>query len=799
MICYLTSWAYAQDSAGRYEFHIEERDLGSAIEAIVRHTDKNVLFPYELADATGLNPVIGSYTLEEALQILLQGTDFTGGLSDNGVMFIALSDATVEQDREGEVNTTTIKKGLLASVSAFLFGAGGDAVAQDNGKAVLNESGNDVIVVTAQRREQALTEVPMSVVAIDSVELRDRGVTNLVDLGFAVPGLAVQSNGGNTTRLTVRGVGNSAGFSAPLVGLYLDDVSVSGNPAYTLDLRPYDLERVEVLRGPQGTLFGDGSVGGTIRFITNRPDLDDFAAEVDLEFAFTEDGAPSQKAQSVVNIPIVQDQLAVRVVGTFEHAGGWIDMPIQRRENINGADVVNIRSTLLWRPTERFAATGLAIVHRNDSVLTAREDEDGNYTPFFGQTWEQDAEDDYELYGLTLSYDFGPATLTSITSHIDAVRSNLAESEIPFLPAPLEPFGSALFNEVSTEVFNQELQLASNGSGPVNWLIGATYRDREIVQNFENYFAPVSSPLPAPFLGLDAQNTEAWAIFGEAGYELTEWIEIGGGLRYFEDDRSQFDGNTEQSAKFDALSPRAFVRVKLTDAVNVYANVAKGFRSGGFNLLGQPTFDPEDIWTYEVGAKGTAFDDRLYVEASVYYSEYSDFQTVGIDPNVGLAITSNGGDGEIIGLDWTIGLNVTDNFTVDFSGSYVDTEVVSLSVANAPIAIGDRLPFVPEYNFTVSPVYSFEIASIPGFVRLDYSQQGVSKVFQRDFPSGSVTSSDVINMLNATVQFDVTQNVSLGVFGTNLADDRGFTDGFGEINQTRSRPRTIGARVRLTY
>ena len=191
--------------------------------------------------------------------------------------------------------------------------------------------------------------------ALTAEDLANRNVVNLDDLPFFVPGLAVESNGAQR-RAVIRGISNTGGSNSPLIGLYLDEADVSSGVFSQLDLNTYDLERVEVLRGPQGTLYGEGSAGGTIRFITKDPSLDHFAFASDVEALFTHKGSPSDRLTAALNIPVIDNVLGFRIAGAFDHNGGWIDQPAAGRKDINGGDSTDIRVKGLWTPSDAFSA-----------------------------------------------------------------------------------------------------------------------------------------------------------------------------------------------------------------------------------------------------------------------------------------------------------------------------------------------------------------------------------------------------------------------------------------------------------
>lgn len=805
----LASTTYASEPGGRINFRIEAVGLGEAMDALAEQAGVQLLYPYERSEATGLNPVVGQYTLREALAEMFRDTEFSAGLTEDGIVTISFIEN--QNDREDQVQSGKIKKGLLASVSAFLLGVGGNgaAIAQNKADGV-SSSEFDTIIVTAQKREQNINEVPISIVALSGDELSARQIDNFETLGLAVPGLSVQDDGAFNRRIFLRGVGNTSG-SSPTVGLYLDEVSLTGGVNNSqIDVRPYDVQRVEVLRGPQGTLFGDGSVGGTIRFVSNSPELDEVSGSATASGSFTEDGAPSQKAIGVLNIPLVEDVFGLRIVGAFEHSGGWIDQPSAGQTDINDQSVGHVRVKALWRPIDDLDITAMAVVHRNDAgAPNFNEDDGGDFTQAFGLTTTPSTKDDYELYNVTLNYDLGAVEIFSTTSYVDNDKNTeQLGGAITFLPPPLPKFETFFADrEISTEIFTQEVRISSDDAGPVNWLLGGFYRDSEGEQNIPELFFGLPGPLPpAGVSSLTLETSEAWAVFGDVSIDITERLQVGGGLRYFEDERTQIDGvaMTTRTASFDSLNPRAFIKYNIAGDVNAYASVAKGFRSGGFSFAaGFDPYEPESVWTYEAGLKGSIADGVISGDIAVFFSDYSDYQISSIapPPSPPLNVISNAGDAEIIGVDWNLRLKATDSLTLEVSGNVVDAEFVSVETAGVASHIaGDRLDFVPKYQYSVSGIYDFWVGERPAFLRLDYSEQGRSEIRNRTIGDFYFSQSDVINMFNASLGVSISDTVSVSLFGENLADDRGFIDPLSiDLLAARPRPRTVGAQVSVDF
>jgi len=664
------------------------------------------------------------------------------------------------------------------------------------------------VVVTAQKREERLIDIPISIVAMGADELQRRKVTSLDDLSLAVPGLSIQSSGSYQRRITLRGVSNVFGNSS-LIGLYLDEASATSVPSIQLDLPTYDLERVEVLRGPQGTLYGEGSVGGTIRFITKDPLLDRFAMRSDVAALYnTEDGTPGQRIEGALNVPLIKNELGLRIAGEFDHRGGWLNQPAVNRKDYNDQNLMNVRAKGLWQPAPQFKVNATAVVHRNEAPPSVGEDINGDFTQVFNLTTAPSGQDNYGLYNLTLTYDFPAVRVLSTTSYIEQDKEiRDLGNRFQFTPPGTPRFESLTSRFDDVKIVNEELRLASVGSGPWQWTVGAFYRDAQAEFDAPAAYFGLPGPLPDPFSVQTSSSSQSWAVFGDASYRLTGRLTIGTGLRYFEDDQ-EFTGlvngvGNPQAGSFDALNPRVYAQYKLTDQFNTYASAAKGFRSGGFNFsFGQPSYNPETVWTYELGTKMSLLEDRLSADLAFFYSDYSDYQIIGLPRNLDppVSVTSNAGNATIKGLEWAVTWRPTDPWSLSFNGNYVDSEFDEINATMSSHIVGDPLDIFPKYGYTVSAQRDFKLNGRPSFVRLDYNEHGRMTFRNRSIGPWYFAESDVINMLNFSMSLQANESLSLSLFGQNLLNDRGFTDPFSiEEVAARSPPRTLGVGFGVTF
>jgi iron complex outermembrane recepter protein len=664
---------------------------------------------------------------------------------------------------------------------------------------ITDDSSLEEIIVTAQKRAERLIDVPVSIVALTADQLEERQVTSVADLPFLAPGLTVV-DGGPFRYYTLRGIGNEYA-SDPSVGVYLDEANVTGGTQTQPNLSVYDLDRVEVLRGPQGTLYGNGASGGVIRLITKSPLLDRFDAGVGTTALFTADGAPSQRINAMVNVPVIDGQMGLRIAGTFDHEGGWIDQPAADRKNINTQNFTDVRIKDLWRPGDAITISAMAEIHRAEGGLNQGEDANGNYTQVLQQTTTPAQTTNFDIYNLTSAYDWGAVQLLNTASYVRQYQNVTNRGELFQYLGPIattDPFailGLDILNK--TNNFNDELKLSSKGSGPWNWTLGGYFRRKDDIFAEQFYFIP-EGPLPpnSATIPLFTENlSKSWAVFGNTDYDLTDRLSIGAGLREFEDRETEV-GAGVPSATFHSLAPRAFVRYKITSNSNVYANAAKGFTSGGFNGPNQPTFGPENVWTYEIGQKTSLLEGQLSINADVFLSHYTDYQASGflLPPAPVLNIKSNAGNATIKGVEADVAWHFASQWTLSFNGDYLHDRITKVNATETSYVVGDRLPFVAQYQFTTSLRRAFIVSDRPAYAQIDYSQQGPETYVNRALPwPGYGGSSDTIHRLDFHTGIDWTSNFKLGLFVQNLLDERRFLNPDSiEWYAPREQPRTYG-------
>ncbi|MEO1406107.1 MAG: TonB-dependent receptor [Pseudomonadota bacterium] len=547
------------------------------------------------------------------------------------------------------------------SVSALAIAAA-PGWAQDVEASGDEELVQNAIIVTGTKREETIQDVPFSINAQTGEDILRTGAQNLEDVSRNVAGLTIQNLGPGQSQVAVRGV--SAGQIVrdqpgvkEQVGIYLDE-SVISLSLFTPDLDLFDLNRVETLRGPQGTLFGSGSVGGTVRYITNQPNLDEFEGVAEANVNTVTDGGVGGHVKGAVNIPLIEGKAAIRAVGYYTEYAGFIDAitPTGVENNVNDGERFGGRIALKYEPTPNIRLTP-RILYQDISVDGFNRQDEFNilanpaalgvpFTP--GETLggqaildligereqflllEEGFDDETLIADFVAEFDIGPVTLTSVSSFID--RDIVVSRDASALTGSVSldlAFGEAaaalpsnLIDSTDFQAFTQELRLSSNTDSRLQWLIGGFYHtnDRDYGQFLptpgydaitdavlgEGTSAAVANGFPAdsPFNSTIPFDLDQWAIFGEASYEVTEKLTVSFGGRYydFDEERDFITGglfsngdNVTDTTESDGFTPRFLAKYEVNDNVTLNAQASRGFRLGGVNdPLNLPLCSAED-------------------------------------------------------------------------------------------------------------------------------------------------------------------------------------------------------------
>lgn len=709
--------------------------------------------------------------------------------------------------KHGENNVAmgnnTFKAALAATVALSAFSVAAPALAQDAGATRDPASRLDDIVVTARRREESLQSAPVAISALPAEELQSARVERLADLAKVAPGLTFTPLFGAQNQLPIiRGAAQT--FGQLNVGVFLDGVYLSGKAG--ADLEMADLERIEVVRGPQSALYGQNTFAGAINYITQRPTS---VLSGDIEGTLGSDGL--RKLTVGLSGPIT-DTLGFRIGAYTREFDGFYTSAIDGGR-VDWSETSGVMATLDFAPTDNFSAVLRVTASNEDSGQPASVVVRNNAFPgtpagaaatitrnllYVGQVPSIDADsiwvntkrtsNEVGDYGtrqdtfrasLTLDYDFGAAALTSITSYSDRSAEYTYDGDNticdraggcpnfgwPFAPAIAQGttgFATSSADEGYTD-FSQELRLASTTDGPFSWLVGAYYYDGE-VDAVQRSLSGFGNPAVVAAFGFPRMvtTTESLSVFGSASYDISDQLTLTAELRYQTEDQTYVQGPTNASAtdaastatfnlknSFEFVTPRVILNYEIEPGRMVYASVAKGAKTGGFNTniniaANQRSYDPEYSWNYEVGGKFDWMDGRARTNIALFYTDWTDQQTACQNPlsfggsSTQRTYTCNVADSTIYGLEVDGTWRVSDDFTVVASyaftraryNSFVDDSLAAVLLQLGQPAWnfdGRHLPYVPDHKFTVSPRYTvanaFEGLDFEGRIDMQYQSE----------------------------------------------------------------------------
>ncbi|MBL8266959.1 TonB-dependent receptor [Steroidobacter sp.] len=740
-----------------------------------------------------------------------------------------------------------------------------------------SNQGLEEIVVTAQKREQKLQDVPMAVTAVSGAQLEQQGITQFQDLLRSVPGVSFAGTEPGQSRYAIRGVSTEA--SSPTVGVYLDDislVSISTNFAGAIDPAFFDFERVEVLKGPQGTLYGGSAMGGAIKYVSRQPVIGENSFSTAAGLSTTRGGDLSYEAEGVANVSVVDDKLAVRGGVSYRKTGGYIDNVANGQTEVwtrsttlppaaisptrystlstfkddatNERDLLSVRLSAKLTPTDSLSIVPAVFYQKSE-----KEGTDSYFTnlPDFQSSYRfaQPTDDKAGIYSLTITNDFGPVTLTSISAYVDR-EVNWDRDYSLFignLAGAFFPYDSYNTSDTTTETFTQELRLSGEAfGGRLQWVGGLYYADQEdrLLQIVATRGAGADFGLgtDVTYIGDQRTDSKQFAAFGEVTYEIVSNVDLTLGLRYFDAEQTvngDFDGifnggastvDNKKSSE-DGVTPKVSVTWRATPDNLLYTTASKGFRQGGpnrFNTnspLCAPDFErlgidrvpdsyrPDTLWTYEVGSKNQVLDRRATVNAAVYYTDWSKIQQQVNLPTCGFQFVGNVGAAEIKGAELAIEAAATDALTLGGTVSYTDAEI-SASSPGVSAQVGQSVLDTPEWMGNVYGDFKFQLTqTMDATLRAEYQYRG-SSLRQFDttmlvtYPNA--TSANVANMTQIQDSYDIV-NVNLTVFRgdwqyrlfiNNLLDESPYLDfsrTSGESSATTLRPRTIGVGARVNF
>jgi iron complex outermembrane receptor protein len=729
-------------------------------------------------------------------------------------------------------------KRLAALTAVMLAGVALPAYAQDvrpaqssvtdEDELAEEQAGVGTIIVTAERTATSIQDTPIAVTAISGEQLEATGAIVINDLAATVPNLTSTTGpqGSADANFFIRGVGQFDFIitNDPGVGLYVDGVYLGRTVGAMLDAG--DVERIEVLRGPQGTLFGRNTLGGAVSVVTKQPDPGVFSGDLRATYGSRD----RIDLDASVNVPI-GDSAAARVYGFYRQQDGFADNVVTG-EDFGRIDRYGGRGQLRFEfgpdvTVDLSADYSLDRSNPAPSVLNAIVP-----LPFFPTAALDDVQDPDNFYDIFASN--SPEARNEVYGFSGTVTVNLGAAEFKSITAyrVLDGFSTAdpdgtrfqLYDQNVTTMqdqFSQEIQLTGEAFGEaLTYLVGGYYFREDADQVLDLCFAPISSPAAMPFQQCNIwsqgndQQTESYAVFGQGRLEIIDQLSVTLGGRYtwdnkdiisnqFFDFRPQLVGpgavfgfglppellgeaivlpivtDLPGSASFEKFTPKIGVEYEPNRDILLYASYSEGFRAGGFNgrLIAPqtsiPTFEPDTNETFEVGLKSDLLDRALRFNLVLFHSTYNDIQQTIADPAVQFRV-ANAGNAELMGFEMEIAIVPTYGLRFDFAVGYTDSEFQDVPVLVGPIN-GNRLPFSPEWTLSAAAQYDIDLGDSTLTPRLDFRYQ--SDVFFTAF-NLPFEEQDGYGLLNGRVTWtDASEQFTLAAFALNLFDVEYFTFG----------------------
>jgi iron complex outermembrane recepter protein len=726
------------------------------------------------------------------------------------------------------------------SLRTALLAAGGfvltaPVLAQEASSSTLQE-----VVVTATKRTETVKEVPGGVTAITGESIQNLGINNFQDYMSYVPSLSINAAGspGHGT-VILRGLNSGWEQTTPTVGFYINDTPFTPSSASSVGALIYpdpdlaNVERVEVLKGPQSTLWGASTLGGLIKIVTKRPDLNNFGGDLAVSGMTMDGGGSGYGVRGDVNIPVVQNTLAVRLGGFDRHEPGYVDNVLNGQNHTNSYRVDGGTIDVRWAPTSNLDLQLSGFIQDTKSDDAASETLDPNtLQPLYGKYkyssfFLSPADTRLALGSLTVNYDTGMGTLTSVTSYAhydDNQHYDYTASYGILFPAfgITDPNAAMKGTLIPTmKKFTEELRFSSTRLGRFQWLAGLFYTHESVTYDaiLNGVLYPDATPLPDPFYNVINALTDAtykeYAAFGDLTFYLTDRLDFTAGMRYSHNDQDStaisngllVPGGSMTTVTSSSDSDESYLftlRWRPTDHLSTYVRAASAYRPGGPQFSPNPqvpaSFGPDTVWNYEIGAKGQWLDGHLNANIAAYHIDWNNIQLNALVG--GLTITGNGGKAESNGAEFDAQFEPIPHLVFGATAAYVKTRMNSVSSdSTAGAVVGDSLPYTPKWAGSLTGDYAFPLANgfTPG-VGASWIYQGSRPSSFSDDQLNTKVTIPSYNTLGLRAHLDW-KNYSLLLHLDNVTNEHGYeTIVFGRIapgqpfNPTAVPilPRTIG-------
>jgi iron complex outermembrane recepter protein len=750
------------------------------------------------------------------------------------------------------------RNALLAASAVIMFNFIDPSMAQEANPQNEGSVSNGVmeeIIVTATRRSMRLQDVPLSISAFSQEQLTEKGIVDYQGLAYNTPGTVLNRASANFNNFSVRGIATN-GYNANLqstVAIYIDELPISSNGNSTiLDPNLFDVERIEFLRGPQGTLFGSNSLAGAVRIINKNPDLNEFDSSALVDLGMTGSDSFRQRYNAMVNLPLSDDKLALRLVGFYRNEEGYVDNIGTGVKNSNTLVDYGGRAILLWEPTDKLYVRSMYM--KEDS----KPEDSSLIAPQLGDKKRlTDRPDEFQgfmdIFNITLGYDFEGADLTSSTTwskYDGRFWVDLAGTFNQAIAFALDAVGY-------DDNFVQELRLVSDSGGKVDWVFGGyyNYKRRDVDYFYRSNMdflaqsgitglpdAPYYSKYQSYFI------THELAGFGELSFHFTDDFWITAGLRYTASDVQGFTvgggytsnyltlalfgipgdvtitpvaAATGDKGKESGFSYKLSASYSPRDDLTTYATVSTGFRTPVVNArAGQASAldpndiiipygaDSDDLTNYEIGAKGNWFGYKLTAHLAAYYIDWSNIQVQANRVSDTVQFATNIGGATSKGIEFEITANPTAAFSLGLNGSWNDAKVTKLTQEEAAISgavKGAKMAF-PKLQGSVYLKYDFDFgASREGFLAVNaqyvdgYPNQFPYAPGNPGVPVATFGETDSYTIANLTLGARLNPRLTLTGYVENLFDNDSINyihpEAFIEARYGIPRPRTIGLRM----
>lgn len=720
---------------------------------------------------------------------------------------------------------------LLLSTACIATPLAAQTGAADTGAA----NPNPVIIVSATKRDVDIIDIPGSISAVSNEELRELNAQSLSDYITRVPGVVFNDYQPGVSEVVIRGVASTTYHEAnqATTGYYLNEVPLiePGFPLVIPDVDTFDLQRVEILRGPQGTLFGSSSLGGAVNYVVNEAD----AARIDMaaEGAISSTrraGEANYTLRAMVNIPVIEDRLVLRLVALQRFDAGYLDNIGTGEDGSNDLRVRGLRGSIVWTPTETTRISALSMYQEYDL-------DDQTYVLFgppetFARNTNVDEyqDTDFMLHSLRLDQELGFATLTAIGSYTEK-NSDLAFDDSVFVGIDPRTNTAQLSGSTGqSETDYLELRLASADSGPFEWLIGGNYtklrsrsNDFTFIEGIGAYIdanpgqfggQPSGQIAPDDFVQrtISSNRVREMAIFGEASYTIADVLTLTVGGRLFEyesEPRLQFLPNANLIPPFDFqpgvqsesdFIPKFSISYEPSDNFMLYALYSEGFRIGGINVFsvaaGTPlSFASDSTVNYEIGMRFDIIPNEMSFDITAFHIDWNDIQARLFVPATFEAYTTNGGGANIDGVELTLDFRPTDYLRYTSNLTYTNARLSSLLPDSfAPgggYAAGTTLPGSSEWM--IANQLEFDLSDAPTRPRFAIAHRFLSEA---PVAFGSTLEKGDYHIVDLNASAEITEGLEFSVFVRNLFDTYGILNAPFTFAGSITRPRTIGAALR---